>query len=741
MKNILEIFRTDLNNIRKKRAAIVVIVALMILPSMYAWFNIIPSWDPYSNTSDVSVAVVNKDEGTTIEGDSVNVGDEIILSLMDNKKLGWTFVDEEEAMKGVQHGDYYASIIIPENFSEKLSSVLDDEPEQPVLDYYINEKINAIAPKVTGAGASGIVESIQTGFVKVANEAIFTAFNDIGIELESNRASIEQFRDAVYQMEADLPEVERILGVANTDVVRVEESVVKVNDGIKKAEEMSKSAEQLSDRLEKILADGEKTVQTYVPLVKQDLRLAQKAIQQIPTLTSYLTKKGEDADAVLDKVIKSTAKIDDSTDALRNLADLLERADDRLTTDPKLVQLIEELTASAKKMDELQESLEIAIEKLKNGDHLGTEVVENLNQLAEDIEADLAALISSYEKTLKNIEAEIENFRGRVTEILEAVKPLKEKNDEILVTLKKWIGDVGPISIEQQQKMIEQLQVEVGKSLEEVKGKLEELKEISGELEEEDIQLNLEIKALEEIQTTLQGIEDKLKEAQKSLESGNDLTKGFWEDLYKRFEAIDAQFERLSTELNGLSQNFDAMLVELENHAQAIRENLLRLQDTAEAVSDLTSRLVEVVGNPEKTLAVLEDTVARIQDGKEVIATAIELGEKLQQAFDDGIFLDGADRILNLAEDLQTFKAEILRVTDHAKETKKAAGESLAFINQKSAEMDNEITKLIRYIDQDLMPKYEEASKKANNALKEGNKILTKANTYFPQVHETLKKS
>lgn len=152
------------------------------------------------------------------------------------------------------------------------------------------------------------------------------------------------------------------------------------------------------------------------------------------------------------------------------MADLLERADDRLTTDPKLVQLIEELTASAKKMDELQESLEIAIEKLKNGDHLGTEVVENLNQLAEDIEADLAALISSYEKTLKNIEAEIENFRGRVTEILEAVKPLKEKNDEILVTLKKWIGDVGPISIEQQQKMIEQLQVEVGKSLEEVKG-------------------------------------------------------------------------------------------------------------------------------------------------------------------------------------------------------------------------------------------------------------------------------
>src|SRR5690625_3758507 len=163
MKNIWEIFKTDLYHIRKKRAAIIVIVALMILPSMYAWFNILPSWDPYANTENVAVAIVNEDEGTEVEGEKVNVGDEVVTSLKDNNQLGWQFVDREEADQGLRKGDYYASIIIPANFSKKLTSFLDDEPEKPELDYYINEKINAIAPKVTNAGASGIVESIHQG--------------------------------------------------------------------------------------------------------------------------------------------------------------------------------------------------------------------------------------------------------------------------------------------------------------------------------------------------------------------------------------------------------------------------------------------------------------------------------------------------------------------------------------------------------------------------------------------------
>ena len=108
MKNVFRIFKTDLVNIRRNKAAIVVIVAVMFLPSLYAWFNILPSWDPYANTSDVKVAIANKDKGTEVKGQTINVGDEIINSLLENKQLGWQFVSEEEAVRGVEQGQYYA---------------------------------------------------------------------------------------------------------------------------------------------------------------------------------------------------------------------------------------------------------------------------------------------------------------------------------------------------------------------------------------------------------------------------------------------------------------------------------------------------------------------------------------------------------------------------------------------------------------------------------------------------------
>lgn len=141
MKNILFIVRRDIRNIKRNKAALVVIAALAFLPSLYAWMNILASWDPYSNTKGVSVAVASLDEGATIEDKDFNVGDEVIVSLTKNDDLGWQFVSEEEAIKGVEHGDYYAAIIIPKDFSENLSSVTTDNLVQPKLDYYINEKL------------------------------------------------------------------------------------------------------------------------------------------------------------------------------------------------------------------------------------------------------------------------------------------------------------------------------------------------------------------------------------------------------------------------------------------------------------------------------------------------------------------------------------------------------------------------------------------------------------------------
>ena len=78
MKNIIKIFRDDLKDIFSNSAVIIVLIALAILPSLYAWFNIKASWDPYGNTSNISVAVVNNDKGATLFDKKLNMGDRLI---------------------------------------------------------------------------------------------------------------------------------------------------------------------------------------------------------------------------------------------------------------------------------------------------------------------------------------------------------------------------------------------------------------------------------------------------------------------------------------------------------------------------------------------------------------------------------------------------------------------------------------------------------------------------------------
>ncbi|KAF9111325.1 hypothetical protein BGX30_007633, partial [Mortierella sp. GBA39] len=191
---ILSIYGRDVKNIVTNWAALVIIAGLVMLPSLYAWFNIKASWDPYGNTGDIAIAVANNDKGTTMKGQSLNLGKEVVASLKDNHKLGWRFVSEADAMRGVRHGDYYASIIIPDNFSASIATVLSDNPTHAEILYYVNEKINAVSPKITSSGASGIIQEVSKNFVKTANGTIFKIFNELGIELQNQLPTIEKVR-------------------------------------------------------------------------------------------------------------------------------------------------------------------------------------------------------------------------------------------------------------------------------------------------------------------------------------------------------------------------------------------------------------------------------------------------------------------------------------------------------------------------------------------------------------------
>ncbi|EPC8410550.1 YhgE/Pip domain-containing protein [Bacillus thuringiensis] len=299
MKQIWRIYKTDLRNVAKHWAAIVIVLGLMILPSLYAWFNIKASWDPYGNTKEVPIAVSNQDAGSNLRGKDINIGKEIVDSLKKNKNLGWKFVDEKQAIYGVERGDYYASITIPKDFSEKIATVLDENPKKPELDYYVNEKVNAIAPKITAKGASGITEEISKNFVKTANGEIFKIFNDLGIDLETNLPSIEKVKDLVFKLEAQFPEMNTLMDKALDDATRAEDVVKVAQKELPVVESVMNDGQEALGNLDKFFARNDETLNRAPGTIKNNLMVMQKGLDGAAAITDFLKNPSLDFNLAL----------------------------------------------------------------------------------------------------------------------------------------------------------------------------------------------------------------------------------------------------------------------------------------------------------------------------------------------------------------------------------------------------------------------------------------------------------
>lgn len=294
MKQIWRIYTTDLRNVAKHWAAIVIVLGLMILPSLYAWFNIKASWDPYGNTKDVPIAVSNQDAGSNLRGKDINIGNEIVDSLKKNKNMGWKFVDEKQAIYGVEHGDYYASITIPKDFSEKIATVISDNPQKPELDYFVNEKVNAIAPKITAKGASGITEEISKNFVKTANGEIFEIFNDLGIDLETNLPSIEKVKDLVFKLEAEFPEMYKLVDTALDDATRAQDLVKVAQEDLPVVESVINDGQETLKNLDKFFANNDQRLKDAPGAIRNDLTVVKDGMDKATAFTNFLMNPGVD---------------------------------------------------------------------------------------------------------------------------------------------------------------------------------------------------------------------------------------------------------------------------------------------------------------------------------------------------------------------------------------------------------------------------------------------------------------
>ena len=326
MKNIWKIFTGDLKKLVKQPFALVIIIGLCVIPSLYAWFNIFANWDPYANTGGISVAVVSLDKDyTRKDGSVVNMGESVLESLHSNTSVKWIFLDtEEEAREGVEAGKYYAAIVITDKFTYSMYNVFSDDFENPSLIYYQNQKSNAIATKITDTVAGTLQNTINETFIKVAATTIFEEGNSVSDQMQGD-SYVEEFCADLEELNDNLKEYSTMIDTFRAGNDRLEAAITHVNYEIpvmqKKLDTTTASLNQSSQNLSSTrdtLSNFNTNVDTSMSTIQTSLEDMKKILDQskLADDTAQMTKD-------LNKVARDTNTLNGQVNNL--LAALIEQ--------------------------------------------------------------------------------------------------------------------------------------------------------------------------------------------------------------------------------------------------------------------------------------------------------------------------------------------------------------------------------------------------------------------------------
>ncbi|GAA0124596.1 YhgE/Pip domain-containing protein [Clostridium sp. CTA-19] len=399
MKNIFQIYRRDLKMLFTNYVAIIIILGLCILPSLYAWFNIKACWDPYGNTKGIKVAVVNKDSGYKFDNIDLKLGEEIVSELKNNHDIGWVFTDQKDADYGVNHGKYYASIIITETFSKDITSFLEKNPKKPQLIYNVNEKINAVAPKITEKGASSLQETVSKNFIEMVNGIIFENFNKIGVEIEGQRPTLKKLINVISNLNNNMDEIETVVNELYEGSITAKEFIDKIESNIPILKETLNSAIEVGNQSEKFIQRGKEDIDTIAPFVKESL--------------IFVRDKAKEINIVIEGIVDSTNGVE-VTDGLKRIRTLFYNMDAKITNLVDTIdrinnvannEVLEQLSAQLKNFSQrINEKIQVVDQLIKaasEGQTIGKDALEGLKDINNDIINFLDGKINSFDSEIK----------------------------------------------------------------------------------------------------------------------------------------------------------------------------------------------------------------------------------------------------------------------------------------------------------------------------------------------------
>ena len=441
MKMIWGIFKRDMCHATRNVIAVIVSMGLVVVPALYAWFNIAASWDPYGNTKALKVAVANNDKGykSDLIPVRVNVGETIISTLHANDQLDWQFVKSDKAIDGVKSGEYYAAIVIPKGFSADMMTLFSPDIKHAQLKYYLNEKINPIAPHITDQGATTVVNTIDKTFAKTIAQ--------VGLDLASSILHYSQS-----------PQMAEYMRNLNGNLTTMADTLSGASQQVTSYSQLLGSANDIVDSTGKLLASATKAGKQAQNALKQGKSGATSLTSAGANVTSSVNTALDQVSGAFDQVAAKVNKAfdaigKDSDTAASQLTTLSEQVssgeslyDTYITSLNHMRESVEQLPDSDSAKQALLEAIDREITLLEAAKGDSQKLAQQLKDASTQVTQDTAAAersrkeilnrITSAKQSISNVRDDYAtNVKPKIDALASTVSTLISQTDSMITQL------------------------------------------------------------------------------------------------------------------------------------------------------------------------------------------------------------------------------------------------------------------------------------------------------------------
>lgn len=458
MKELMTVFKRDLKSIVKNPVALIIVMGVCVIPALYAWVNIKACWDPYGNTSTIPIAVVNNDKGVNILNENINVGQEIVDQLKNNKNIGWQFVSQNEADMGVVDGTYFATIEIPESFSEDLTSIISDQTKKPQIIYKSDTKANPVAGKIAGVAEGTLIDQVTSNFIATVNKKAFEKITGYKEDVNKNSNDIIKLKNVIVTASKNMDTIASVLENINTSssnlnlyLKEVQHTIPTLTNNITRTPDFKKLTTATDDSFNtsfKIVKQNLQEMNTSIDKIKgsldgiNDNKNVAEVTNELNTINNNINLMANNIGSAIEylEAINKVSSNKEVSDFIVNLKSIQNSLNEQSSV---ATSVLNNYLDGKKDNEQYKAQLRDNLQEVSNNITNATNQFENNTMPAlKDIEVYLANVTKDAAKLLENSKSSADGINNLITSVVDASEITEKVSSDILEQLRQYKDEI-----------------------------------------------------------------------------------------------------------------------------------------------------------------------------------------------------------------------------------------------------------------------------------------------------------